>query len=281
MIGYASVIGFTGLWSKKTMTPGATVARLISRSPLKAANQFEDESEAITISDDVLVESAKKGDADSFAKLMDRYCDFCLSKAYSILRNRGDAEDEVQDTWILAWTHLASYRVRGAFRGWLSRILFNQCMMRLRNKWSTRVVSIDQTWDPDGSYRLDLIDQRDLPEEVVGSYEVSRVLMKEIRGTPRVLREVLIMRYCSGLGPGEIAGQLGINKEAAKSRLMRARIELKRRLEKHHGERGFQTLTQKARQQLLGYSERSLAEAIGGESEEPADAYVVKTFARL
>lgn len=48
----------------------------------RAANQFEDELEAITTRDDVLVESAKKGDADSFAKLMDRYGGFCLSRAY-------------------------------------------------------------------------------------------------------------------------------------------------------------------------------------------------------
>ena len=67
------------------------------------------------ISDDALVESAKKGDADAFGLLMDRYSRICLSRAYSILRNTDDAEDEVQNVWLQAWIHLGSFQVRGAF----------------------------------------------------------------------------------------------------------------------------------------------------------------------
>jgi RNA polymerase sigma-70 factor, ECF subfamily len=206
------------------------------------------------ISDDVLVESAKRGDADAFALLMDRYSGFCLSKAYSILRNRGDAEDEVQNAWLQAWTHLGSYQVRGAFSAWLSRILFNQCLMRLRKKKLTPVMSIDQVFDTEGSFRLDLIDQRDLPEDIVGSDEVSRVLTKEIRGVPPVLREVLVMRDVADVAMKDIAGDLGISIPAAKSRLMRSRIELRRRLAKHYGKKGGGTLTQKATRQQVAYA---------------------------
>jgi hypothetical protein len=103
-----------------------------------------------------------------------------------------------------------------------------------------------------------LVDRRDLPEDIVGSDEVSRVPAREIHGVPPRMREVLIMRYRSGLAMG----------------IPRARIELKRRLEKHHGERGVQTLTQKARSFFRCIPVAAVAEAIGGESEESRDAYV-------
>lgn len=206
------------------------------------------------ISDDDLVESAKKGDADAFALLIERYSGFCLSKAYSILRNRGDAEDEVQNAWLQAWTHLGSYQLRGAFSAWLSRILFNQCLMRLRKKKLAQVTSIDQIFSSEGSFRLDLIDQRDLPEDIVGGDEVSRVLTKEIRGVPPVLREVLIMRDVDDVAMRDIAGDLGISVPAAKSRLMRSRIELRRRLAKHYGNKGGGTLVQKSPREKVAYA---------------------------
>jgi RNA polymerase sigma-70 factor, ECF subfamily len=206
------------------------------------------------ISDDVLVESAKTGDADAFALLMDRYRGFCWSKAYSILRNRGDAEDEVQNAWLQAWSHLGSYQVRGAFSAWLSRILFNQCLMRLRKNKLTQVTSIDQAFGTEGSFQLNLIDQRDLPEDIVGSEEISRVLTKEIRGVPPVLRKVLIMRHVADVAMKDIAGDLGISVPAAKSRLMRSRIELRRRLAKHYGIKGGGTLTQRATQPQVAYA---------------------------
>jgi RNA polymerase sigma-70 factor (ECF subfamily) len=206
------------------------------------------------VSDDVLVESAKKGDADAFAMLMDRYSGFCLSKAYSILQNRGDAEDEVQNAWLQAWTHLASYQVRGAFSAWLSRILLNQCLMRLRKRKLTPMMSIDQVFDIEGAFRLDLIDQRDLPEDIVGNNEVSRVLSKEIRGVPPVLREVLVLRDVGEVAMRDIAGDLGLSIPAAKSRLMRSRIELRRRLAKHYGKKGGGTLTQKSARPQVAYS---------------------------
>jgi RNA polymerase sigma-70 factor, ECF subfamily len=223
---------------------------------LLTRNRFEGESEAIKAEDDVLVELARSGDTDSFARLMDLYSGFCRRRAYLILRNHHDAEDEVQNTWIQVWRHLESYQGRGAFRGWLFRIILNRCLMRLRRERLTTVISIDEARERDGygSYRPDLIDPRDLPEDVVGRDEVLGVLMREIRGVPPSLRKVLVMRDLSDLTLGEIAGQLGTTRTAVKSRLMRARVELRRRLGKHHGARGAQTLTQKAPRGRMGFS---------------------------
>jgi RNA polymerase sigma-70 factor (ECF subfamily) len=219
------------------MAACATAPQLTSRPHLTAIHDLKPLFNPTITTDDALVESAKLGNADAFAKLMERYHRFCLSKAYAILRNRGDAEDEVQNAWVQAWTHLGSYEVQGAFCSWLGRIVSNQCLMRLRKK----------------KFRLDLIDQRALPEDIVGDDEVALVLTKEIRGVPPVLREVLVMRDVTEVAMGDIASKLGISIPAVKSRLMRARLELRRRLTKHHGENGGGTLLQKSARRRMAY----------------------------
>ena len=198
-----------------------------------------------TPSDDALVESAKMGCSGAFAQLIDRYQRYCMLKAYSILRNRSDAEDEVQSAWVQAWTNLESYRGQGFFCAWLSRILSNRCLMRLRKARRAPMTSLDEVFSFKAPVRLEVIDQRALPEQMVGDVEVLRVVNKEIRSIPLLLREVLIKRDLGQLDIRDIAADLGISQAAARSRLMRARIELKKRLERHHGEKGFGTLLQR------------------------------------
>jgi len=225
----------------------------ISQSRLSTTCDLEAPLDPATQSDDALVESAKMGAPGAFAQLIERYQRFCLSKAYSILRNRDDAEDEVQSAWVKAWTHLESYHDQGSFGAWLSRIVSNQCLMRLRKARFAPMTSVDEVFDSEGSFRLEVIDQRALPEQVVGDNQVLHLLNKEIRSVPPLLREVLVMRELHQLGMRDIAADLGISIPAVKSRLMRARVELKKRLEKHHGERGYGTLLQKPGGPLAAY----------------------------
>lgn len=218
-----------------------------------ATNEAEPRPYPTAALDDDLVELTKMGDAGAFDRLIERHNRFCLSKAYSILRNRGDAEDEVQSAWVQAWTHLASYQGQGAFSAWLNRIVSNQCLMRLRQAKLAQAISVDEVFDSEGSFRLEVIDQRPLPEDALGDDEVLRVLTKEISGVPPLLREVLIMRDLRRLVMRDIAAQLGITVPAAKSRLMRARLELKQRLMKHHGEKGCGTLLQRSDRRRAAY----------------------------
>jgi RNA polymerase sigma-70 factor (ECF subfamily) len=201
-----------------------------------------------------LVESARMGDEVAFERLIKQNYQFCLAKAYSILRNRGDAEDEVQNACAQAWTHLWQFQSHGRFGGWLSRIVSNQCLMRLRERKGARLISVDELFDTDGTFRLEVIDQRALPEEAVGDNEVASVLFQEIHRVPRLLREALVMRYLRQLAMRDIAAHLGISIPAAKSRLMRARIELKQRLAKHQGEQGCSALFRKLRRPQAAYT---------------------------
>jgi len=87
----------------------------------------------------------------------------------------------------------------------------------------------------------------------VGNDEVSHVLTREIRGVPPLLRKVLVMRDLHQMSLHDIAGRLEITIPAAKSRLMRARLELKVRLSKHHGQKGGGTLLQNSRRRGAAY----------------------------
>ena len=125
--------------------------------------------------------------------------------------------------------------------------------MRIRERQNARMISVDEVFHSEGSYRLEVIDQKALPEEALGDDEVSRLLEQEIRRVPRLLREALIMRDIRQLAMREIAAHLGISIPAAKSRLMRARHELKARLAKHHEGTGCGFLLRKAGRRRAAY----------------------------
>jgi len=203
--------------------------------------------------DDELVELVKGGDSSAFAELVQRYQRFCMAKANSILRNRDDAEDEVQNAWVQVWTHLASYRGQGSFDAWLGRIVSNRCLMRLRAARFAPQTSVDEVFDSDGAFRLEVIDQRARPDQELGNEEALKLLNREINCVPPLLREVLVMRDLRQQVIGDIAADLGISVPAAKSRLMRARIELKRRLEKHFAGHGSAKLFERPGGALTAY----------------------------
>ena len=208
--------------------------------------KVETEHDPTVPSDDTLVELAREGEPNAFGTLIERHNRLCLAVAYSILRNRCDAEEEVQAAWVQVWEHLGSYQRQGCFCAWLRRIVSNQCLMRLRKARLVPQISVDEVSESAGAFRIETIDQRGLPEELVGDDQVSRVLMQEISRVPAILREVLIMRDLNHLVMRDIAQQLGISVPAVKSRLMRARLEMRHRLAKHHGERGCVTLFPKS-----------------------------------
>jgi len=196
--------------------------------------------------DEVLVDLAKMGDKVAFERLIERHYRFCMAKAYTYSRNHRDAEDEVQNAFAKAWQYLHQYQGEGSFGGWLSRIVSNECLMRIRERKGARTISVDEVFESEGAFRLEVIDQRALPEDSVADEEVSRMLIREIGRVPASMRDALIMRDLHQCSMREIAAHLGISIPAAKSRLMRARQTLRTRLTKHFGHQGCYTLVRRS-----------------------------------
>lgn len=209
---------------------------------LKKAKMQNKASEFGIVPDDRLVTMAQAGDDRAFAELMRRHQSSCMKLALSILRDKQDAEDEVQNAMWKAFEHIGQFQQDSKFSTWLTRIVVNQCLMKLRQARRAKFLYIDDTQIGDEVATLELPDLRRGPEQELGQSEVAVVLQKEIHRIPPLLRNVFLLRDIQQLPMPEVAEQLGISVAAAKSRLLRARIELRHRMEKHLGHLGPATL---------------------------------------
>lgn len=193
--------------------------------------------------DDELVSLAQNGHDPAYAELVRRHQSACFKLAMSILRDRSDAEDEVQNALWKAFEHLGQFQRDARFSTWLTRIVVNQCLMRLRQTRRAKFFYMDETMigDEVGTLELPSLDLN--PEQELGKREVAGVLHKEIGRIPPLLRKVFLLRDVHQVPMPEVAQQLGISIAAAKSRLLRARLELRERLAKYEGKLGVATLT--------------------------------------
>ncbi|HEY7337471.1 MAG TPA: sigma-70 family RNA polymerase sigma factor [Bryobacteraceae bacterium] len=193
-----------------------------------------------------LVFFAKEGDGHAFGELVKRHHRFCVGLASRILRDRGDAEDETQNAYWSAFQHLNQFQGEAEFSAWLARIVVNHCLMLLRAKRRARFLHLDAGVPGSTRGRIDLPSWRPDPEGEVGNRQLRQVLEKEIRRIPSLLRDVVLLRDVQELPISEVARRLGITVSAAKSRLLRARIELRQRILRHCGRSGRAGLTMPA-----------------------------------
>lgn len=187
------------------------------------------------VTDDRLVVMAQGGDNAAFAELIERHQSTCKRLALSILRDVSDAEDEVQNAFWKAFEHIGQFQQDAKFSTWLSRIVVNQCLMRLRKDRRAKFLYIDEGVAGEEISTIELPDNTISPEEELARTELGQILQNEIRRIPPLLREVVMLRDVQGLPMPDVAGKLGISVAAAKSRLLRARLELRNRLQKHVG----------------------------------------------
>src|SRR5580700_11746169 len=199
-----------------------------------------------------LIASARQGDTAAFGELIKRNYSNCLKRASSLIRNPTDAEDEVQNACWKAFERLAQFRGEGTFAAWLSRIVENQCLMRIREDRQAHFLYLDQSTE--ANVRVELVAQVLGPEDMLGDEELETILQKEISRIPPLLRNVMFLSDVERLPMPDVAARLGVSVPAAKSRLGRARVELRARLRKYCGRRGFSTLTHKTKYGCLAYT---------------------------
>jgi RNA polymerase sigma-70 factor, ECF subfamily len=184
------------------------------------------------LSDTKLLEAALQGDKDAFGDLVRRHHPRCVNLAASILRDPGEAEEEVQNAFWKAFRHLDQFQGEAEFFTWLLRIVKNQCLMLIRRRRGVRLVRLDDS-GPEDSISLQLSSGEVNPETEFGSREVQHLLHMEIRRIPPLLRTVIMLRDVKQLSIAAVADHLGITVPAAKSRLLRARFELRARMLRH------------------------------------------------
>jgi RNA polymerase sigma-70 factor, ECF subfamily len=183
-----------------------------------------------TRSDLQLLKLSRKGDRDAFGQLARKHYRGCVNVATSILRDRTEAEDEVQQALWKAFEHLDQYLGEAEFFTWLARIVANECRMLLRSKKRARFVYLSNGHNASEDRHPELLSPASDPEYQALNCEMINVLRAEIRHVPPLFREVIQLRDVEELPMSEVAFQLGITVSAAKSRLLRARIELRKRV---------------------------------------------------
>jgi RNA polymerase sigma-70 factor (ECF subfamily) len=195
--------------------------------------------EAAEYNDADLVELARHGCDEAFGELIRRHWSKCLKVAASYLRNATDAEDQVQNACVKAYEHLDQYQGEAEFATWLARIVANQCLMSLRSGRRIRFLYLDDAAAEQRFVPIQLTDHAPDPEIELEDSEMRHVVRDEIRRMPPLLRKVMLLRDIDGLPMSDVAGKLGITISAAKSRLVRARMELRSRMVRHCPEEIF------------------------------------------
>jgi len=182
----------------------------------------------------VLVQAAKKGDLEAFSDLVKRYDRNVFRIAQHITHNEEDAQDVVQEAFLKAYTNLAQFQGNSKFYTWLVRIAVNEALMKLRRRRSDKTVSIDEDVETEeGSMPREVADWSPNPEQLYGQSELGDILKKTIQGLPPGFRTVFVLRDVEGLSTEETAEMLGLSIPAVKSRLLRARLQLRERLAKY------------------------------------------------
>ena len=186
-----------------------------------------------------LVSRAREGDAGAFSTLINRYENKIFRLAMNITQNREDAEDVLQESFLKAYEHLDQFQGNSKFYTWIVRIAVNQALMKLRKRKSDRTVSLDEeidtgedvvvreiaAWDPD-------------PEERFSQEELNTILTEAVDGLAPIYRTVFVLRDVEGLSTEETADALDLTVPAVKSRLLRARLQLRDKLTRFFKRKG-------------------------------------------
>ena len=182
----------------------------------------------------VLVQAAREGNIGAFEELVKRYDRNVFRIANHITQNREDAEDVVQDAFLKAYQNLKQFQGQSKFYTWLVRIAVNEALMRLRRRRPERMVSLDEDIKTDeDSMPREVADWAPNPEQLYTQAELKDILGKTIQGLPPSFRTVFVLRDVEGLSTEETADALELSVPAVKSRLLRARLQLRERLNKY------------------------------------------------
>ena len=186
--------------------------------------------------DSELVRRALARDAGAFRAIMQKHNRRLYRIARGVLRNNADAEDAVQDAYMSAFTHLASYRGESALATWLSRIVMNEALERLRQR--RPAVDIAALEAPRGEAEIiqfPLSTPNDDPERTMAQRQILQLVEQATDNLPEAFRLVFVTRVIEGMSIEETSELLGIKPETVKTRLHRARQLVRDQLDKQIG----------------------------------------------
>jgi RNA polymerase sigma-70 factor, ECF subfamily len=181
------------------------------------------------------VQQALARDAGAFRAIMQTHNRRLYRIARSILRNNADAEDAVQEAYASAFTNLASYRGEGTLKSWLSRIVINESLGRMRQRHSSIDVATLEQQSKAQIIQFPQSTPNDDPERTMAQRQIIQLVEQATDNLPEAFRLVFVTRVIEGMSIEETSELLGIKPETVKTRLHRARQLVRDQLEKEIG----------------------------------------------
>jgi RNA polymerase sigma-70 factor (ECF subfamily) len=181
--------------------------------------------------DAALVARVQDGDAAAFNELVGRYERKVFRLAKNITNHQEDAEDVLQETFLKAHSHIGGFQGNSKFYTWLVRIAVNEALMKLRKRKTDRTVSLDEGVDTGEEVVVREIAVWDGdPEQHYSQAEMRAILDEAVAGLRPAFRSVFVLRDIEELSTEETATALDLSIPAVKSRLLRARLQLREKL---------------------------------------------------
>jgi RNA polymerase sigma-70 factor (ECF subfamily) len=181
-----------------------------------------------SLSDAEIVRRVQAGERALFEVLLRRHDRRVYRTIRAILRDEDEVEDAMQQAWIQVYLHLSDFEGNAAFTTWLVRIAANEALQRIRKRGPLVPV-------PTSGEEEDVMSPGEDPEDRAAAREAIGMLERAVDALPPHHRLVFMLREVEGLSTAETASALGINEDAAKVRLHRARAALRRTLEETMG----------------------------------------------
>ncbi|HID38149.1 MAG TPA: sigma-70 family RNA polymerase sigma factor [Calditrichaeota bacterium] len=185
----------------------------------------------------ILIDRAKQGDKAALSELVNRYSERIYNLALRILRNKEDAEDVLQETFLAVVEKLHTFNGRSSFFTWIYRIATNASLMRLRKKKLIFQDLLDNEEFQESVESRVFIDWSQDASLNVFDTEVKQKIDEAVNKLSDIYRSVFILRDIEGLSIKETSEILGITEENVKIRLRRARQYLRNHLSDYFEER--------------------------------------------
>ena len=171
---------------------------------------------------------------------MRRYEGKIFRLAQHITQNREDAEDVLQETFLKAYEHLDQFKGDSKFYTWIVRIAVNQALMKLRRRKTDKSVSLDETIVDTGEDTItrEIAAWDEDPEQRFSREELGEILDSAVDSLEPPYRSVFVLRDIEELSTEETAEALNLSVPAVKSRLLRARLQLREKLTRYFKRKG-------------------------------------------
>lgn len=176
-----------------------------------------------------LIKRVCDGERDAFYELMRPYERMIYATAIAVLKNPADAEEVAQEAVMKAFSNLPRFRAESKFSTWLIQITYNEARMKVKKARQHLYESIDeqQQNEKGDCWPKDYADWRPIPSEVLEQNEIRQAVEDAINSLSPEYREVFILRDVQHLGIKETVTILGISEANVKTRLHRARLQLR------------------------------------------------------